>query len=134
VEYFLIRNMLSSYLNQFRMIVKLYRSFVASPFIWDDIKDNLVLLPKQNQTRIYYNIVSYINFSYVCLAIWSHFLLHRSNSSLETYILSFSFTILLVGCGFVRLWLVLRPNEMVQLYNCMLVHEKQYPGKKVGFI
>jgi hypothetical protein len=126
--------MLSSYLSQFRMIVKLYRSFVASPFIWDDIKDNLVLLPKRNKTRICFNIVSYINFIYICLAILSHFLLHRSNSSLETYILSFSVTIVLVLCGFVRLWLVVRPKEMVQLYNCMLLHEKQYPGKKVVFI
>jgi hypothetical protein len=126
--------MLSSYLNQFRMVVKLYRYFVASPFIWDDIKDNLFLLPKQNKTRIYYNLISYINFSYVCLAVGSHFLLDRSTSSLETCILSFSFTILLVICGFVRLWLVWKPKEMVQLYNCMLLHEKQYPGKKVVFI
>jgi hypothetical protein len=124
--------MLSSYVSQFRMIVKLYRSFVASPFIWDDIKDNLVLLPKRDKTRICYNIVSYINFSYICLAILSHLLLQQNNSSLETYILSsFSFTILLVIYGFVRLWLVWKPKEMVQLYNCMLLHEKQYPGKKV---
>jgi hypothetical protein len=123
--------MLSSYVNQFRMAVKLYRYFVASPFIWDDIKDNLILLPKQNKTRIYYNIISYINFSYVCLAIGSHLLLHRSTSSLETYILSFSFTIVLVTCGFVRLWLVQKPKEMVQLFNCILLHEQQYPGKKI---
>jgi hypothetical protein len=123
--------MLSSYVNQFRMVVNLCRYFIASPFAWDDINDNLALLPKQNKTRIYYNIISYINFSYTCLAVLSHFLLHRNNYNLETYILSFSFTILLVICGFVRLWLVWKPKEMLQLYNCMLLHEKQYPGKKV---
>jgi hypothetical protein len=123
--------MLSSYVSQFRMVVILCRYLIASPFVWDDIKDNLALLPKQNKPSIYYNIVSYINFSYICLAILSHLLLQQNNSSLETYILSFSFTILLVICGFVRLWLVWKPKEMVQLYNCILLHEKQYPGKNV---
>jgi hypothetical protein len=127
--------MISSDLNQFRMTVKLYRYFVASPFIWDDIKETLFFYQSETkQTRICCNIVSYINLIYICLAMLSHFLIHRNNSSLETYILSFSFTILLVICGFVRVWLVLKPKEMVQLYNCMLLHEKQYPGKKVVFI
>jgi hypothetical protein len=121
--------MLYSYLKQFQMQVNLYRCVIASPFIWDDIKDNLVLLPKRNKTRIYYNIVWRINFIYICLAIVCHLLLKGNSSNLETCILSFSFTILLMITGFLRLIYVKKPKEVMQLYNCMLLFEKHYPGE-----
>jgi uncharacterized Tic20 family protein len=123
------RNMLYSYLKQFRMHVNLYRYFIASQFIWDSTKDNLVLLPQQNKTRIYYNIVSCINFIYICLAIVSQLLLQGNSSNLETCILSFSFTILLMICGFLRVIYVEKPKDVMQLYNCMLLFEKHYPGE-----
>jgi hypothetical protein len=121
--------MLYSYLQQFLMHVNLYRYFVASPFIWNNIQDNLVLLPKRNKTRIYYNIVSCINFIYICLAIVSQLLLQRNASNLETCILSFSFTILLVIFGFLRVIYLEKPKDVMQLYNRMLLLEKNFPGE-----
>jgi hypothetical protein len=92
--------------------------------IKDDIKDKLVLLLEQNQTRIDYDKASCINLSSICLALGSHFFLHRSTFEFGNNILSLSFTILLVICWFLRLFLVQKPKKMVQLYNCMVLNDK----------
>jgi hypothetical protein len=58
---------------------------------------------------------------YVLLAVWTQWQLRRED--LEIYMLSFTFTTLLVACGIIKFIMVQRPDKIRQLFNSLILYE-----------
>jgi hypothetical protein len=113
----------------FQAQVKLGRFFYGSPIEWDDSKGWVNLLQNKKELRNS-RIVAGICFSYVGTAVWNQFQLNIS-SSLEKYLLSLSFMIVIFICAGGKFVLMQRTNTIIQLYNTLKFFEIANAGNNV---
>jgi hypothetical protein len=106
----------------FRIQIKVNQALCASPFT--PLQKSPFIIPLQQSSRIAqkaYNIVSYFIFSYLGFTVWNQ--LNFTFISMEQFMLSLTFTAVILGFGMYKLMLFLRSNEILQLLNTFILFE-----------
>jgi uncharacterized membrane protein YbjE (DUF340 family) len=112
--------------------IKLNLALCASPF--DRIRKSPFLIPLQQSSKTAqkaYNVVSYIIFLYVGVTVWNQ--LHFNFTSTEQFMLSLTFTVVIVAFGMYKLILFRRSNEIIQLLNTLILFETKNFGNKNNY-
>jgi hypothetical protein len=112
----------------FLLQIKLNQAFCASPF--DCVQQSPFLISlqqcKSKRAQKVHNIVSFITFLYIGVTVWNQ--LNFNFTSMEQFMLSLTFTVVLVGIGLYKLMLFKRSNAILQLLNTLVLFEKKNFG------
>jgi hypothetical protein len=124
--------------NIIRLQIKLNLALHASPFDFLNHQPNpssifLTLLSdhrnnKRARREYYYHTIStIITFFYIGVTVWNQ--IHFNFSSIEQFMLSSTFTVVILGFGIYKLILFQRPKEILKLLNALLLFEITNFGK-----
>jgi NADH:ubiquinone oxidoreductase subunit 2 (subunit N) len=114
--------MFQSFLRIYQFQLKCSNLLAAFPFKWDPRTQSFKLLQNPLEKRLH-SFSSILQLTYVLSVLLCHTLLDSNVESLETRIVSFTFAVVLLGCGIVKIMLMERPEKIIQVYNSLLIYE-----------
>jgi hypothetical protein len=122
--------MLSSFLKVFSFQLKVARFFRATPFDLNLKSCQLEPISERLENRRYLN-ANYMVFAYIAIAVLIQWMMiPRADDS---YILSLTFTLVLVAAVILKLMMHRGSRKVTSLFNSLILHESQEFGKDFGF-
>jgi hypothetical protein len=118
--------MLHYFLSIFGLQIKFARWFWEFPLEWDDKNLRLQLLKNPVEIRRHFG-TSILIFGFILHSIVNQWFLKLE--SLETYMLSFNFTILISAAGMLKLIMIQRSNKILHLFNSVILSKCRFSGE-----
>jgi hypothetical protein len=115
--------MFLSFLDIFRMQMRIARSFYSSPFEWNSRTNNLNRIESLYEKLAFW-IMSVFHFLYVALAVLVQSLLR--NETIDTSMVSLAFTTLLLMSIGIKIMFIQKPSEIVLLTNSLISFETRF--------